>query len=564
MLDSLAIRDIVLIERLDMAFSGGLSVLTGETGAGKSILLDALGLATGARADASLVRRGAAKGSAVAEFSLPDGHPAIGILAENDIDAEDGRLILRRTISLDGKSRAYVNDQAASVGLLKKLGETLIEVHGQHDDRGLLDPAGHRALVDAYALHPGVLEAVATRHAALQAAEDAAHAEREALDAARQEEEFDRHALTELERLDPRVGEEEELAEARQLMMQGEKTTELLDGVAELLEKDGSIDAALRSALRKLERTDEAVRVHLEDVIAAFERAAEEAGEGLEALGVARRRLEFDPQKLEDTEERLFALRALARKHKCTVDQLPDLREDFAARVQSLARGEQTLKELEAAVGAARSAFGKAVGALTKSRQKAADALSDVVNAELPPLKLARARFRVMLTPLDEAEWGPRGGERVAFQVATLAGADFGPLKKIASGGELARFVLALKVALAGVGTAPSLVFDEVDRGIGGAVADAVGKRLARLAGDVQVLVVTHSPQVAARGDHHWRVVKFEMQADKNKDSEPVTLARIAALTSDERREEIARMLSGAAITEEARAAAGSLIREAG
>lgn len=561
MLESLSIRDIVLIERLDINFNDGLCVLTGETGAGKSILLDSLGLATGARAGASLVRKGAARAMVIAEFSLPVRHPARTILAEHDLDFEDDeRLILRRTVSADGKSRAFVNDQPASVGLLKRLGDGLIEVHGQHDDRGLLDPSGHRDLVDAYGDNGDALATVETTSEALREAMDRLARAIEEVEAARRDEEYDRHALEELDRLTPGAGEEEELATERQLMMQGEKTSELLENVFEQLGTDGGVDATLRGALRKLERTDEAVRGLLEDVIAGLERAADEAAASIDALTAARRRLEFDPNRLEDTEERLFALRAMARKHSCRVDELPGVRVAVAGRLEALDAGEGSLLELEADVGKCRAAFAKAIKILSERRSKAAKALDTVVNAELGPLKLEKARFRTSVNALDEDAWGAGGGEQVAFEVATLAGADFGALKKIASGGELARFILALKVALAGAGTAPSLIFDEVDRGIGGAVADAVGQRLKMLADEAQVMVVTHSPQVAALGDNHWRVTKFETTTA----GETVTLSKITALTPDERREEIARMLSGAQITDEARAAAGSLMQNAG
>jgi DNA repair protein RecN (Recombination protein N) len=557
MLASLSIRDIVLIDKLDMALEGGLSVLTGETGAGKSILLDALGLATGARADQSLVRRGAGKASVTAEFILPAGHPARALLAEHDIDDEEDRLLLRRVLNADGKSRAYINDQPVSAGLLRAVGGSLIEVHGQQDDRGLLNPASHRALLDAYGGYGAALGAVRQGHETLAAARDSLASARAALAEAEQEEEYDRHALEELVSLDPGVGEEEELATARTLMMQGEKAADLLDEVLASLAHEGGVDSTIRGALRRLERTDEAIRGRLAPAMAALDRAALEAQDGMAALEAAAREIQYDQERLETTEERLFALRALARKHKCTADALVPLRQALETRLGELERGGEAVTALQAETDKLQALFAASVGKLSAARAKAAGRLDKAVAGELGPLKMDKARFRTCLETLPEADWTAEGGERVAFEVATNVGADFGPLAKIASGGEMARFVLALKVVLAGAGSAPCLVFDEVDRGVGGAVADAVGARLSRLAGEAQVLVVTHSPQVAARGNHHWLISK----AESGKGNGAVTVTEIVILAPDDRREEIARMLSGQSVTAEARAAARSLMR---
>ncbi len=557
MLASLSIRNIVLIDKLDMTLADGLCVLTGETGAGKSILLDALGLAIGARADQSLVRKGAGKASVTAEFVLADGHPVRDLMAEQDIDEEDGRLLLRRVLSADGKSRAYVNDQPVSVALLRAIGGSLVEVHGQQDDRGLLNPASHRALLDAYGGYGAVLKAVRENHVALDQARDALSQAQAALAEAEQEEEYDRHALDELVSLDPQTGEEEELASARTLMMQGEKASDLLDDVLAALTHEGGVDATIRGALRKLERTEAAVRERLEPAVEALDRAAIEAEDGMAALQTVAREIEYDQERLEKTEERLFALRALARKHKCTADALVPLRMALEERLSDLEKGGEAVAALQAEADKLQARFAETVGKLTLARQKAAGRLDRAVAGELGPLKMDKARFRTCLIALQEDDWTADGGERVAFEVATNIGTDFGPLAKIASGGEMARFVLALKVVLAGAGSAPCLVFDEVDRGVGGAVADAVGARLARLADDAQVLVVTHSPQVAAKGAHHWRISKVET----GRGNGAVTVTEIVILAADDRREEIARMLSGQSVTDEARAAAQSLMR---
>ncbi|GAK33748.1 DNA repair protein RecN [alpha proteobacterium Q-1] len=562
MLLSLVIRDIVLIEHLELGFNEGLTVLTGETGAGKSILLDSLGLAIGARAETSLVRQGAKRGSVTASFAVPASHPARRYLDDQDFILEDDLLILRRVINADGGSRAFVNDQPSSVAVLRALGDLLIEVHGQHDDRGLLDAAGHRDLLDAFGGHGAVLKAVAASYDALSRAE-AALSEAEAQHAAlRADEDFMRHALAELQALAPEPGEEERLAMARAQMMQGEKLAVLLAEIREELSADSGFEAQLRGALRRLERLDVEAQALLEPVLTPLNRAALEAAEGMAALGRVEADLDFDPHWLEQTEERLFALRAAGRKHKCPPDDLPDLQKRMAAAIASLDDNEHDLADRRRALDAARAAFADQVAALHAARREAAARLDQAVMAELPPLKLEKARFQTEITALAQDHWVRHGGDHVAFAISTNPGAPFGPLIKIASGGELARFILALKVALASRMSADSLVFDEVDRGIGGATADAVGERLARLAARAQVLVVTHSPQVAARGDTHFQISKSEIReslAGTTDDGQMRT--DVLALDPESRREEIARMLSGAAITDEARAAASSLMK---
>lgn len=557
MLRKLFIRDIVLIDRLSLSFASGLTVLTGETGAGKSVLLDALSLAIGGRAEASLVRRGADKGSVTAEFEAPARHPVHALLAENEIEVARGEdVILRRSLGADGRSKAFINDQPVSVALLRSVGDTLVEIHGQHDERGLLNPAGHRRLLDAFGGHQKELAAAAKAHAAWRKAEDELAALKRELAKDREQEDYDRHCLEEIEALSPGPGEEEKLAEERRLMMEGKKAAGQLAEARQLLGGEETLDTRLRSALRRLDRLPEALRAPLGEAVAALERAAESAEEGIYKLDAALSSFEYDEAKLERVEERLFALKALARKHNCPAGELPALAETLRKKLSGLEQGGAALKELEAKAAEARKAFAAAAARLTKARKQAADALDRGVAKELAPLKLGKARFCTRLIPLDEGEIGAEGAERAAFEVATNPGEPFGGLIRIASGGELSRFILALKVVLAREGAAPCLIFDEVDRGIGGAVADAVGERLLRLAKASQVLVVTHSPQVAARADHHWRLSKIEGKR----------AARIAAaeLAADGRREEIARMLSGAKVTDKARAAAESLIAGGG
>jgi len=556
-LQNLAIRDVVLIEKLDLAFHGGLCVLTGETGAGKSIILDSLGLALGARADVSLVRRGCDKGSVTAFFDLATDHAALQFLHQQDIDVEGRELILRRVISADGKSRAYINDQPVSVGLLRQLGALLIEVHGQHDERGLLNATGHRALLDAFGGLSNELAAVRDHHAKWRDMSAQLAAESARLDAIRAEEDYDRHALEELEAIGPIDGEENELAGERSMMMQGEKASHDLQEILELAGAEDGPEVSLRRILRKLERLNEKLGGQMDGIIDQFARATAEADDGLRALDALTRSLDFDPKRLEEIEERLFALRALARKHRVNVDDLPGLLAELQAKMQALSVGDGMLKDLKAAVKAASDEYGAAVLVLGKARRAAGQTLSKGVMAELAPLKLENARFEVAVQALERDDWGEHGGDRVEFTISTNKDTAPGPLAKIASGGELSRFILALKVVLASAGSAPTLIFDEVDRGIGGATASAVGTRLAELSRAAQVLVVTHSPQVAALGAHHWRITKFEVEND----GDIRTITKVSPLTADERREEIARMLAGSAITEEARAAADQLMK---
>ena len=556
MLQSLSIKDIVIIDRLDLVFKDGLCVLTGETGAGKSILLDALGLVMGRRGERALVRQGADKGIVSAEFAIASDHEVWDRLAEQGLDEgrADGMMVLRRILSTDGKSRAFLNDQPVSVGLLGEVGDSLVEIHGQHDDRGLLNPRGHKALLDAFGGLGGQVTGVRRAHDALLSAREERLREEAALAEARADEEFLRYNLDELSTLAPEEGEEERLAARRTMMMKGEKLRGGLEEVLADLTSEGGADALLRGAMRRLERGVSDLGETMEPVLDALERSAIEAGEAIARLEQIIGDLDFDPLELEATEERLFALRAAGRKHQCQVDALPVLLEDFEKRIGDLDQGEDRLNALLDAENRAHGVFEQVVGALSVARVDVARRLADAVNEELGPLKLDKARFDVGITTLDPSDWGEGGGERVEFQVATNPGAPFGPLMKIASGGEQSRFILALKVVLARQGSAPTLIFDEVDRGVGGAVAEAVGERLARLSGGAQVLVVTHSPQVAAAGRHHWLIAKEEAEPG-------IMTTRVVPLGDDERREEIARMLAGARITDEARAAATQLLR---
>jgi DNA repair protein RecN (Recombination protein N) len=552
MLTALAIQNIVLIDQLSLEFQPGLSVLTGETGAGKSILLDSLGLVTGDRADSGLVRSGAASGTVSAEFAVPADHPVYELLAEQGLDSAGPDLVLRRQVGADGRSRAFVNDQPVGVALLSRIGSLLVEIHGQQGQLGLLNPGNHRALLDAFGRLEPLLAAVRSAHRDYRAAAEAADAARQELEQARRDEEFLRHAAEELDALSPRPGEEEELAEERTLMMHAEQIVGELSEAMEAIAGDGGAESALRVALRRLERVADKAGGRLEPVLEGLARAFGETEDASRTLQGVASDLEFDPRSLERIEERLFALRALARKHDCAVSDLPGIREQMVRQLEALDTGEQRLAELEAALKRADAAFVQAAEALSVARAEAACRLDGAVMAELPPLKLDRATFRTTVAPLPRERWTVSGGDEVRFEVSTNPGSAMGPLSKIASGGELSRFALALKVVLAESDSASTLIFDEIDQGVGGAVAAAVGARLARLAERAQVLVVTHSPQVAARGGRHLRVGKVV-------ESE-MTLTRVEVLSDSERREEVARMLSGATITEEARAAATRLL----
>ena len=551
MLLGLSIRDVVLIDKLDLAFRPGLCVLTGETGAGKSILLDALGLALGMRAEASLVRPGAGQAMVTAEFDLAADHPARRLLEEAGIAAENDIVVLRRIVGTDGRSRAFIDDQPASVGLLRQLGEMTVEIEGQFAQTGLLDPATHRDTLDAFGVARSQREQLTISWTAWKKLVHEREAAEAAFVKARADEDFLRHAMAEISAIEPHTGEEAQLAEERALLVNRERVLESLEAASSGLAGDGGAEHALSSAARAIERAKSKSGGRLEAAAAALERAIVETREAMAEIEAASRAFQ-GPSSLEEIEERLFALRALARKHNVSVEDLPKLQTDFAAKLGALDDGGAAIATLSRREAEARQAYLAAADAVTKARATAAKKLDTAVMKELPPLKLEKARFHTALATLTESEWNEHGRERVAFDVATIAGAAPGPLNKIASGGELARFMLALKVVLAKTSPVATLVFDEVDSGVGGATAAAVGDRLARLAEERQVLVVTHSPQVAARAAHHWRVARS--------DGKKASATKVEALSEADRREEIARMLSGTAITAEARAAAASLL----
>jgi DNA repair protein RecN (Recombination protein N) len=555
MLVQLAIRNIVLINHLNLPFGPGLTVLTGETGAGKSILLDAFALALGSRSDGSLVRAGEAQGQVTAVFDLPADHPARRAAAAQDI-AIDGDLILRRLQFADGRTRAFVNDEPVSLQAMRAIAQKIVEIHGQHDERALVEPASHRALVDAYGGLRDEGQAVRAAHRLLRAARDMYAAEQARVEKARSEADFLRHAHDELANLAPSNDEEEWLAERRSLMMQAEKIVADLRDAQEAIAGESSAVAGLGGVMRRLERRRAQAPTLIDPVVKAIGATLVALDGAQAALETALRETAFEPGELERVEERLFALRAAARKHGTSVDQLPALAEKFAADLASIEAGEARLSELKAAADSASEAYHAACATLSKARAASAARLDKAVAKELPPLKLQGAKFSTDLAR-DESADSTDGYDRVEFRVQTNPGARPGPLMKVASGGELARFMLALKVVVADRGSAPTLVFDEIDTGIGGSVADAIGQRLARLASGVQVLAVTHAPQVAARADAHFRIDKAPLNGGKT------VVTRVAVLDPDERREEIARMLAGATITDEARAAAGRLLAEA-
>lgn len=553
MLTSLAIRDVVLIEALDLEFGPGLGTLTGETGAGKSILLDALGLALGVRADSGLVRNGAAQAMVSAGFDLATDHPAFALLAENGLAFEPGEaLVIRRIVKADGGSRAFINDQPASAATLRELGGLLVEIHGQHDDRGLINPRGHRALLDAF----GRLDVatVAAAHAAWRSAEQALETARTDLENAARDREWLDHAVNELSRFGPEPGEEAILAAERSDMQKGAKLADDLEAVNAHLDGSQGGLAALRQAARRLDRIA-AEHPLLGEALAALDRAVIEASEAEDRLAGAAEAMRFDPARLEAAETRLFELRALARKHRVDPDSLATLRDELAGRLERIEAGDAGISKLESDARNTRQAYEKAAEELSDARRVSAQRLDVAVAAELAPLRLDAARFRTMVDTLPESGWSAAGRDRVEFAISTNPGAPFAPLIKIASGGELSRFILALKVALAEQGSATTMIFDEIDRGVGGAVADAIGERLKRLSKDAQLLVVTHSPQVAARGASHWLIAKSHDGL--------VTRTGVRPLDSAQRQEEIARMLSGAEVTAEARAQAMRLIEAA-
>jgi DNA repair protein RecN (Recombination protein N) len=550
MLTSLMVRNIVLIERAELSFSAGLNVLTGETGAGKSILLDALGLAAGERANGrACVRSGAEQAVAVAGFEFPPKHPARTILNQSGIALEDCEIVLRRVVSADGRSRAFINDQPVGVQLAREIGSVLLEVHGQADDRGLFDPASHRALLDAFGGNEALAGEVADDFMRVQAARERLEQLRTARDAAERESDFLRFASNELSKLAPQPGEEVELGSARALMMNAGRLSQEIAAAFDFVGGDGGAEVRLGNALRRLSRLPEQGREATRQAEEALETAlilVQDARCGLEQLLT---RLHADPAKLEQLEERLFALKSAARKYNVTADALPALAAEFKAKLDALESGGTSIGAAEAELSRDLTAYRSAAAKLSSARAEAAKRLEDAVATELAPLKLGGAKFRVALAPLPGET--ASGLDRVAFEIATVEGADFGPLTRIASGGELARFALALKVALAESNPPAILVFDEVDRGVGGAVAAAVGERLQRLAQNTQVLLVTHSPQVAARAVRHFRIVRARGATS------------VQMLSPEERVEEIARMLSGASITDEARAAARRLLAEA-
>lgn len=548
MLRALEIRDMLIIDRLDLEFQPGLNVLTGETGAGKSILLDSLGFVLGWRGRAALVRTGAEQGEVVAEFQLPEGHAAFAVLEEAGLPVSD-ELILRRVNTADGRKTGWVNDRRVSGEVLRQLSDTLVELHGQHDDKGLLDPKGHRAILDAYAATDAAREAVRGAWRDLNAARKARDKAVEALEAVRAEEDFLRHAVDELTKLAPQAGEEEALDKRRRAMQAAEKIRDDIAQASNALGYDGA-EGAMASALRWLEGAADKAEGRLDAPIAALARAMAELDDAARGVAECLDALEFDPAELEDTEERLFSLRGLARKHGVLPDELAGLAETLGARLEALDAGEARIGDLDRAVTEASGAYDVAAEALSAARRDAALRLDRAVAAELAPLKMERAVFR---TEIAEAPAGPEGRDAVAFTVATNPGAPSGPLNRIASGGELSRFLLALKVCLSEEqGGGVTMIFDEIDRGVGGATADAVGRRLKALAEGGQVLVVTHSPQVAALGGHHWRVAK-RVEAE-------MTLSEVVPLALEDREAEIARMLSGDTVTAEARAAARALL----
>jgi DNA repair protein RecN (Recombination protein N) len=553
MLSRLSIRDIVLIERLDIDCAAGLSVLTGETGAGKSILLDAFALALGGRGDASLVRQGAEQGQVTAAFDIEPDHPAVALVAGTGIDTQDG-LILRRVQLADGRTRAFVNDEPVSVQVLKSLGSALVEIHGQHDDRALVDVASHRQLLDAYAGLEADAAAVARLWAERRTAEEALASHRARVEQARREADWLRHAVEELTRLKPETGEESTLAEKRTAMMQFDKIAEDLRDAHDAVAGDKSPISALSSAMRRLDRRRTQSPALVEPAAKALDAALNALDEARAHLDAALRAANHDPRELDRIEERLFALRAAGRKYNVPVDNLAALNARHAADLAVLDAGEKDLGRLEKAAREAEANYRKAAEALSAARKKAATKLDKSVTAELKPLKLERARF---FTHIETGEGGPDGIDRIEFWVETNPGTRPGPLMKVASGGELARFLLALKVVLADRGSAPTLVFDEIDTGVGGAVADAIGARLARLAAKVQVVCVTHAPQVAARADKHYVISKDTLARGKR------VATSVTEVAADRRREEIARMLAGAEITDEARKAAERLIKAA-
>ena len=554
MLSALSVRNIVLIDQLDIGLDRGLTTLTGETGAGKSILLDALTLALGGRGDASLVRNGADSGQVVAVLQLAADHPVRLALRENEI-ADDADLILRRVQYADGRTRAFINDQPVGAALMQSIGRQLVEIHGQHDERALVDAATHRALLDAFGGLDAEVDATRATHARLAEAEAKVAEQRAMIAEASAREDYARHVVEELAELAPETGEEEALAEKRQRLMQLEKAHDEIRDVDEILSGPSAPASALSGLMRRLMRkADSGVGV-FQPLIEALDQTLNALDQTSEAVEVLKREMAFDPADLEQVESRLFTLRGAARKHHVAVDELTEVLAKYRAELAALQSGEATLSKLEADVSVAREAYRKAARKLSAGRAKAARALSKAVEAELPDLRLGAAKF-IVDQQVDETRLAAAGFDQIAFHVQTNPGTLPGPLMKVASGGELSRFLLALKVVLADRGSAPVLIFDEIDTGVGGAVADAIGRRLKRLSGKVQVLTVTHAPQVAARADTHLFIEKQSIA------SGAFVRTQVRPLDGGARKEEIARMLAGAKITEEARAAAGKLLSD--
>ena len=551
MLRTLSVRNVILIKRLDIGFESGLCVLTGETGSGKSILLDALGLAMGIRADSNLIKLGENQSVVTAAFELDNRVGLSGLLRQQGIEF-DKSLILRRVLNSDGRSRAFVNDQPVSVSFLRRVGEMLVEIHGQKELYGLLDPANHCWFVDAFGKLEGRRGKVRSIFRSWKDAQTKLDQANKDLEIARRDEGYLRHAVTELVRLDPQPGEEEVLAGQRTVMMHTEKLVRALTEAFEDIHKGEGVGGSLRSALQKLERVADKADGQLDVAICALDRSLVEANEAIAELELLAEKLDEAPTQLEQVEERLFALRALARKHGTDVAGLLALREELERKLADLQDWSSHLDILNADVGRLRHQYIQDASELTKAREKSAKAIDKAIEAELPPLKLETAIFKTIIEDLPECEWGENGRERVTFEVKTNPNTPHGPLHKIASTGELSRLMLALKVALADANSVPTIIFDEVDAGIGGAVAAAVGNRLARLSEGFQVLVITHSPQVAARGDKHWRITKTH-NGNSN-------LTLVDTLGPDDRTEEIARMLAGSQVTEAARAAANQLL----
>lgn len=556
MLTGLDIQNVVLIDRLSLEGDAGLVALTGETGAGKSILLDALGLSLGARAEAGLVRHGTPQATVTASFDVPPQHPALLLLAERGIES-DGTLILRRTVSKDGRSKAFINDAPVSVQLLKETGALLIEIHGQFDTQGLLDPAGHSAVLDIFAGSTNDAAAVARSYHALRQAKDKLEEAKAGIEATRLQEEYLRYTVAELEALAPTAGEEAVLGEKRQRLMNREKLAEGFEQAQSLLTEDDGLQSLvgrLQAVLEKLAHKSESQITPLLDSLSRAKGEIDDLSWQMDRIMSG---ADDGDERLEDIEERFFALKDCAKKHRCAPDDLPEVLAELSQKLRLITHQDDALAELQSAVTAARKNYIELAEKLSAKRAKAAGKLAKAVNAELPALKLEKAKFDVACDKTtDEAQWSADGLDRIRFLVATNPGAAPGALNKIASGGELSRFMLALKLILSGSGTVPTLIFDEVDSGIGGAVADAVGERLQSLSCLCQVLVVTHSPQVAARAKHHWHVAKTEQKG--------TVVTRITPLTeTTARQEEIARMLSGANITTEARAQASRLLENA-